>query len=140
MHGTDLKFSLRADFQHRFDRKIYASPRWLFAAGSIVVLALAFIYGSPPPELRGVPDLHGAAHLAGNFETLLPFSEQGFFHHAEWQRTSAAVWDLGDQVRTANLTSGDLIMKQLAELGETLDQLGASQGRFYAQVDGDINK
>lgn len=110
------------------------------AAIVVTILAsLLFRSFSQPPRPGGVPDLISAANLARRFEELVPYSENGFFQNQELQRTSAAVWDLAEKVRSTNMTSGDMIVRQLDSLSQNIEDLGNELTRFFAAVDGDID-
>lgn len=50
-----------------------------------------------------------------------------------------AVWDLGESVRSANMTSAPMIVKGLDELSDSLKMLGLELTRFFADVDSDVD-
>ena len=68
--------------------------------------------------------------------------ENHHVHHAsrELQDTSVAVWDLGESIRSANMTSGDMMTTQLEDLGKSLETLVVELTRFFVNVDGDIDR
>lgn len=90
-------------------------------------------HGSP------VPDLVKVAGLARSFEPLIYYSESGVAQVGDLQATSVAVWDLGESVRTSNMTSAGIIVKELDELSESLKTLAIELTKFFANVDGDID-
>ena len=90
---------------------------------------------NPPP----VPDLVKVAGLARSFEPLIFYTEHGLAQVSDLQETSVAVWDLGESVRFANMTSAPLITAELDELSESLKTLGLELSRFFTNVDGDID-
>lgn len=55
------------------------------------------------------------------------------------QATGVAVWDLGESVRSSNLTSAPIIVRELDELSESLKTLAVELTRFFANVDGDVD-
>lgn len=59
---------------------------------------------------------------------------------AELQETGVAVWDLGESVRQSNMTSGPIIVRELDELSSGLTRLAEELTRFFADVDGDVDK
>lgn len=90
---------------------------------------------NPPP----VPDLVKVAGLARSFEPLIFYSEHGIAQVSDLQETSVAVWDLGESVRFANMTSAPLITAELDDLSESLKTLGLELSHFFTNVDGDID-
>lgn len=98
-------------------------------------LKLLFQPATPPP----VPDLVKVAGLAKAFEPLIFYSENGITQVADLQETGIAVWDLGETVRTANMTSAPIIVKELDDLSENLKTLSIELTRFFANVNGDVD-
>lgn len=92
-----------------------------------------------PAVPRPVPDLIKVAGVARAFEPLIYFSEGGASQVGDLQATGVAVWDLGESVRTSNMTSAPVIVKELDELSESLKTLAIELTRFLANVDGDID-
>ncbi len=153
MVGIDMRFSVRAEVQHRtepFERFVSAmSSRFESATRSwtrftlsivgllttITVLRAIMTPGTPPP----MPDLVKVAGLAKAFEPLLFYTENGAHHVGDLQATSIAVWDLGESMRYANLSSGALIVKELDDLSENLKTLSIELIRFFSSVHGDID-
>lgn len=103
----------------------------------IALIAVRIITNDPvsPPA----PDLIKVAGLARSFEPLLFYSENGVKQIGELQETGVAVWDLGESVRLANMTSAPLIVQELDQLSESLKTLSHELTRFFAGVDGDID-
>lgn len=91
------------------------------------------------PVARPVPDLVKVAGLARSFEPLIFYSEHGVAQISDLQETGVAVWDLGESVRLANMTSAPLIVKELDALSDSLKVLSVELTRFFANVDGDID-
>lgn len=86
-----------------------------------------------------MPDLVKVAGLARSFEPLIHYSENGVRQIGDLQETGVAVWDLGESVRSANMTSAPLIVNELDALSESLKTLGIELTKFFANVDGDID-
>ena len=102
---------------------------------SIAFIRLLFVPAVPQP----VPDLVKLSTLAKSFEPLIFYSENGYTQITALQETSVAVWDLGESVRSANMTSAPLIVRSLDELSESLKTLGLELTRFFADVDADVD-
>lgn len=101
----------------------YAALRWL----------------SQPAAMRPVPDLVKVAGVARSLEPLIYYSENGIQQVGDLQATGVAVWDLGESVRSSNLTSAPIIVKELDELSDSLKTLAIELTKFFANVDGDID-
>lgn len=91
------------------------------------------------PAQQPQPDLVKVAGLARNLEPLMYYSENGHHQVVQLGETGVAVWDLGESVRSTNMTSGPIIVRELDELSESLKQLAEELTRFFASVDGDID-
>ena len=91
------------------------------------------------PSQQPVPDLVKVAGLARSFEPLIFYSENGVRQISDLQETGVAVWDLGESVRYANMTSTPLIVSELDSLSESLKTLSIEMTKFFANVDGDID-
>ena len=102
---------------------------------SFSLLRLLFQEPSEPP----VPDLVKVAGLARSFEPLIFYSENGVQQIGDLQETGVAVWDLGESIRSANMTSAPLIVQELDDLSESLKTLAIELTKFFANVDGDID-
>lgn len=149
----DIRFAVRAEVQHRtepfeaafsFVRSRFntITKSWtslftsiLVAFLSILTLRTLFQPGVPPP----VPDLVKVAGLAKAFEPLIFYSENGVQQIGDLQATGVAVWDLGESVRSTNMTSAPIIVKELDDLSESLKTLAIELTRFFANVDGDVD-
>ena len=107
----------------------------LVAFFSIFFLRTLFQPGQPPP----VPDLVKVAGLAKAFEPLIFYSENGIQQIGDLQATGVAVWDLGESVRSTNMTSAPIIVKELDDLSDSLKTLAIELTRFFANVDGDVD-
>ena len=149
----DFRFAVRAEVQHRTEPiealltyiRTYttnASKSWSSLSTSLAVLFLAiftFRLLTHTPSLPPVPDLVKVAGLARSFEPLIHYSENGVRQIGDLQETGVAVWDLGESVRSANMTSAPLIVTELDALSESLKTLGIELTKFFANVDGDID-
>lgn len=80
------------------------------------------------------------AGLARSFEPLIHYSQNGVAQIGDLQETGVAVWDLGESVRYSNMTSAPIIARELDNLGESLKTLAVELTRFFANVDGDIDR
>lgn len=152
MHAQDIRFAVRAEVQHRepfvaffnFLRfKIDSMTKTrsstlltiILSLLSVALLRILFV----PPVPAPVPDLVKLTTLAKSFEPLIFYSENGYSQITALQETSVAVWDLGESVRSANMTSAPLIVRSLDELSESLKTLGLELTRFFADVDSDVD-
>lgn len=102
---------------------------------SIFAVQRLFQPGPIPP----VPDLVKVAGLAKAFEPLIFYSENGVQQVGDLQATGVAVWDLGESIRSTNMTSAPIIVKELDGLSESLKTLAIELTRFFANVDGDVD-
>jgi len=144
---------MRAEVQHRtepfevaysfFKTRFEKMTRsWSSFFTSLLVILLSFLAlrtlfqpGIPPP----VPDLVKVAGLAKAFEPLIFYSENGVQQIGDLQATGIAVWDLGESVRSTNMTSAPIIVKELDDLSDSLKTLAIELTRFFANVDGDVD-
>jgi hypothetical protein len=115
---------------------------WTSLIGTLMIAILsaaaiqsAFQPGAPLP----VPDLVKVAGLAKAFEPLIFYSENGVQQVGDLQATGVAVWDLGESVRSTNMTSAPIIVKELDDLSESLKTLAIELTKFFANVDGDVD-
>jgi hypothetical protein len=92
-----------------------------------------------PPVPLPAPDMLKATQLAKTFEPLIYYSENGMQQISDLQDTSIAVWDLGESVRSTNMTSGPIIVRELDDLSDSLKTLAIELTRFFAHVDGDVD-
>ncbi|MCJ1280811.1 hypothetical protein MMC26_000128 [Xylographa opegraphella] len=151
-----IRFALRAEVQQRTDsfelaisslRKLLdnmAHARVSFSVLITTILSGIFLMSMgrfllQPPPGRPVPDLVKVAGLASSFEPLLIYSENGMQQINNIQQTSVALWDLGETVRIANLTSAPSMSRELDGLSDSLNKLVTELTRFFANVDGDID-
>jgi len=91
------------------------------------------------PITGPTPDLIKVAGLAKSFEPLMFYSENGHNQVVQLGDTGVAVWDLGESVRSTNMTSGPIIVHELDQLSESLKNLALQLTRFFASIDGDID-
>ncbi|ELQ38193.1 hypothetical protein OOU_Y34scaffold00548g9 [Pyricularia oryzae Y34] len=103
----------------------------------MLIAALRSLFGTP--DSRPVPDLVKVAGIARAFEPLIYYSENGVQQVGDLQATGVAVWDLGESVRTSNMTSAPIIVKELDDLSDSLRTLAIELTKFFANVDGDID-
>jgi hypothetical protein len=89
--------------------------------------------------LRPMPDMVKVAGIAKSFESLIHFSENGISQVGDLQATGVAVWDLGESIRSSNMTSAPIIVKELDGLSDSLKTLAIELTKFFANVDGDID-
>lgn len=154
---SDIRFALRASVQQRSEpieallttlRNLYHTATSSYASIllSILVAFLALAAARAvfaPDALHGrgrpVPDLVKVAGIARSFEPLIYYSEHGVAQVGDLQATGVAVWDLGESVRSSNLTSAPIIVRELDELSESLKTLAVELTRFFANVDGDVD-
>ncbi|KAI9729650.1 MAG: hypothetical protein M1818_008453 [Claussenomyces sp. TS43310] len=148
-----IRFAVRAEVQHRtepFEAALaylkskvdLATKSWTSIVGTLtitllssLVIQLLFAPASPLP----VPDLVKVAGLAKAFEPLIFYSENGVQQIGDLQATGVAVWDLGESVRSTNMTSAPIIVKSLDDLSESLKTLSIELTKFFANVDGDVD-
>ncbi|KAF2720199.1 hypothetical protein K431DRAFT_227093 [Polychaeton citri CBS 116435] len=110
----------------------------LYFVGALLLSWLA-ANGFSPPINGPAPDLIKVAGLAKSFEPVIYYSEHGHGQIEQLQDTGVAVWDLGESVRSTNMTSAPMIVSQLDDLSESLKTLAEQLTRFFASVDGDID-
>lgn len=148
-----IRFAVRAEVQHRTEPfeaffayvKEYvdaATKSWtsLFSSLFVVFISILMVRSLfQPAALQPAPDLVKVAGLAKAFEPLIFYSENGVTQVADLQATGVAVWDLGESVRTANMTSAPIIVKELEDLSDTLKTLSIELTKFFANVDGDVD-
>ncbi|KAF6834152.1 hypothetical protein CPLU01_05130 [Colletotrichum plurivorum] len=148
-----IRFALRAEVQQRtepieafvdFFRSKWRliTHSWSSTILSIIfaVLAMSAVRNlfQPAPQ-QPVPDLVKVAGIARSFEPLIYFSENGASQVGDLQATGVAVWDLGESVRSSNMTSAPIIVKELDDLSDSLKTLAIELTKFFANVDGDID-
>ncbi|KAL9941323.1 hypothetical protein ACHAQF_005109 [Verticillium nonalfalfae] len=148
-----IRFALRAEVQQRtepIERAVhFLRARWAAATKSWSSLLLSVLVAVvsvtalrnlfQPATPRPVPDLVKVAGIARSFEPLIYFSENGASQVGDLQATGVAVWDLGESVRSSNMTSAPIIVKELDELSDSLKTLAVELTKFFANVDGDID-
>ena len=120
----------------------HISKSWGSLSSFLLVLSVAiasFRVLTHTPTLPPSPDLVKVAGLARSFEPLIYYSENGVRQIGDLQETGVAVWDLGESVRHANMTSTPLIVNELDSLSESLKGLAIELTKFFANVDGDID-
>jgi hypothetical protein len=148
-----IRFAVRAEVQQRtepiemainFVRKRFnaITRSWFSMLFSFVVVILSYAalrWVSQPAAMRPVPDLVKVAGVARSLEPLIYYSENGIQQVGDLQATGVAVWDLGESVRSSNLTSAPIIVKELDGLSDSLKTLAIELTKFFANVDGDID-
>ncbi|KIX97279.1 uncharacterized protein Z520_06731 [Fonsecaea multimorphosa CBS 102226] len=147
-----IRLQLRAEVQHRepfvpflnfvqgkFDAMTKTRSSTFISIMTTILVASLLRIILVPPIPPPVPDLVKVSTLAKSFEPLIFYSENGYTQITALQETSVAVWDLGESVRSANMTSAPLIVRSLDELSESLKTLGLELTRFFADVDSDVD-
>ncbi|KAJ4293944.1 hypothetical protein N0V88_005458 [Collariella sp. IMI 366227] len=148
-----FRFAVRAEVQHRtepietainFIRRRFraVTNSWSSMLLSFIIATLSYAalrWVSQPAAMRPVPDLVKVAGVARSLEPLIYYSENGIQQVGDLQATGVAVWDLGESVRSSNLTSAPIIVKELDELSDSLKTLAIELTKFFANVDGDID-
>lgn len=150
---TVIRFAVSAEMQQKTEpienaynfvtKKYRAMTKTWFRSVCSAVLSLMLIaalrslFGTP--DSRPVPDLVKVAGIARAFEPLIYYSENGAQQVGDLQATGVAVWDLGESVRTSNMTSAPIIVKELDDLSDSLRTLAIELTKFFANVDGDID-
>ncbi|KAI0403297.1 hypothetical protein F4802DRAFT_315242 [Xylaria palmicola] len=148
-----IRFAVRADIQQRtepidaavsFFRNSYRTITKSWASFILAMLVAMMSISAArllfqPAAFRPVPDLVKVAGLARSFEPLIYYSENGVSQVGDLQATGVAVWDLGESVRSSNMTSAPIIVKSLDELSDSLKTLAVELTKFFANVDGDID-
>jgi hypothetical protein len=117
--------------------KSWASLTLSVFVGIMSIAALRSLF--QPASQRPVPDLVKVAGIARSFEPLIYYSENSVQQVGDLQATGVAVWDLGESVRSSNMTSAPIIVKELDELSDSLKTLAIELTKFFANVDGDID-
>jgi hypothetical protein len=102
---------------------------------SVLLFRAVFMSGNPAP----VPDLGNLGVLAKSFEPMAYYSEDGVHQTRDLREAGMAVWDLGESVRSANMSTYQPIVTALDDLADTLNELVDSMMSFHAHVDGDID-
>ena len=145
---------MRAEVQHRTDnvenilvhcrdkvKALTKSPSSTISALIVVVLSITLLSRLfHPPAAGPVPDLIKVAGLARSFEPLIHYSENGAQQMGGLQETSVAVWDLAESVRYTNMESAPAIVEDLDNLSENLKLMVIELTRFFANVDGDVDR
>jgi hypothetical protein len=85
------------------------------------------------------PDLIKVAAVAKSFEPVIYYSENGHDQIQQLHETGLAVWDLGEGMRSTNMTSAPMIVNQLDELSDSLKVLSLEMTRFFTSVDSDVD-
>ncbi|ETS77878.1 hypothetical protein PFICI_09940 [Pestalotiopsis fici W106-1] len=148
-----IRFAVRADIQQRTEpieaaitfvrsKVQMVTKSWanLVLAALVALLSITTVRSLfQPASQRPVPDLIKVAGIARAFEPLIYYSENGVSQVGDLQATGVAVWDLGESVRTSNMTSAPLIVRSLDELSDSLKTLAIELTKFFANVDGDID-
>ncbi|KAK3956733.1 hypothetical protein QBC32DRAFT_309788 [Pseudoneurospora amorphoporcata] len=148
-----FRFAVRAEVHQRtepIETAVAFLRKWLgpltrswssmFVSGLVAILSYAAMRSLfQPASMSPVPDLVKVAGVARSFEPLIYYSENGIQQVGDLQATGVAVWDLGESVRSSNLTSAPIIVKELDELSESLKTLAIELTKFFANVDGDID-
>ncbi|KAL1865098.1 hypothetical protein VTK73DRAFT_5508 [Phialemonium thermophilum] len=111
-----------------------------FSTLMAVLACSAFRWLSQPPAMQPVPDLVKVAGIARSFEPIIYCSENEAKQVKDLEATGVAVWDLGESVRTSNMSSAPIIVKELEELSDSLQTLAIELTTFFTNVGGDIDE
>jgi hypothetical protein len=148
-----IRFNVNAEVQHHADalnnavewfinavKTNFGSP-FSIARTLLVALIAWSIFSVMFRKVKPVPapDLAKLSAVAKSYEPMIFYAGTGPVHIMEMSDTSIAVWDLGETVRSANLTSGTMISSNLEELGNNLQTLALEMSKFFASVDGDLD-
>ncbi|KAI1374404.1 hypothetical protein F4677DRAFT_455420 [Hypoxylon crocopeplum] len=148
-----IRLALRADIQQRTEpieaavnfmrnKTSMITKSWgnMIVAILVAILSISIVRSlfQPAPP-RPSPDLVKVAGIARSFEPLIYYSENGISHVGDLQATGIAVCDLGESVRTSNMTSAPIIVNSLDELSDSLKTLAMELQKFFANVNGDID-
>ena len=150
----DIRFAMRAEVQQRTEpieamvsliqhqyQKVTKSKASIFSFFTMTVILVSLFKGLiQPQEVGPGPDLVKVAGLARSFEPIIHYSESGALQIGELQETGVAVWDLGESVRSSNMTSAPIIVRELDDLSDSLKTLAIELTRFFANVDGDVDR
>ncbi len=127
-------------FAHHKYRLVTKSWAHVYVSAMVAMLSMAAMRSIfQAAGLRPVPDVVKVASIARSFEPLIYYSENGVAQVGDLQATGVAVWDLGESVRSTNMTSAPIIVKELDELSDSLKTLAVELTKFSANVDGDID-
>lgn len=121
-------------------RQVTHSPynTFIWTIGSLMLYWICTSLISTPVHGPS-PDLIKVAGLVRSFEPVIYYSEHGHAQIEQLQETGVAVWDLGESVRSTNMTSAPLIVNQLDDLSDSLNTLANELTRFFASVDADVD-
>lgn len=144
-----IRFSIRADVQHRTDpiesmilywQQMTGTWSSLFFSGvALLLLLLCYNHLTRTPENGPGPDLIKVAGVARSFEPMIHYSESGGKQISQLQETSLAVNDLAESVRLSNMTSATMMMGELDELGESLKFLATELTQFFSLINTDVD-
>lgn len=151
---ADIRFGMHAEVQHRTDTvedimsyfrgflQFVTKSWWHFIA-----VVTAFLFASSmlkslvaQPMIGSAPDLLKVAALSRSFEPLIVYSERGIAAVQELQETGIAVWDLSESVKHSNMSSAPILVSEMDGLSESLKILAIEMTRFFANVNGDVDR
>ena len=126
MRCSVIRFAVRAEVQHRTEpfeaafsyirqkiNHLTKSRTSTFLTLFTTILSTFLLQALlAPPASPPVPDLVKVAGLAKAFEPLIFYSENGIQQIGDLQDTGVAVWDLGESVRSTNMTSAPIIVRE----------------------------
>ena len=139
-HRSD-PFEMASSFIRAKVENIKKSPSSSFLTAVVALISMALLRLLFQPASSGpVPDLIKVAGLAKSFEPLIHYSENGAQQIGDLQETGVAVWDLGESIRSTNMTSAPIIVRELDDLSESLKALAIEMTKFFANVDGDVDR
>lgn len=138
-HGTDPFTSMFAWIRETYKARTRTTGTTL---QSLLVAFIAWTLLKSvfrPPTPLPTPDLLKATQIARTFEPLIYYSENGVQQISDLQETSVAIWDLGESIRSTNMTSAPIIVSELDDLSESMKTLAIQLTSFFANVDGDVD-
>ena len=140
LQRTDSIENALSYLRHLIDRVTKSKSSIISFISILIALFSVFRHLSQPTNDGPGPDLIKVAGLAKSFEPIIHYSEHGVQQIGDLQETGVAVWDLGESVRQSNMTSAPIITRELDNLSESLKTLAIELTKFFANVDGDIDR
>lgn len=119
----------------------FQSKFHFFAVLVGVFMATSFVRSLvAQPVIGSAPDLLKAVSLSRSWEPLIQYSERGISAVQDLQETGIAVWDLSESVKHSNMSSAPILVSEMDGLSESLKILAIEMTRFFANVNGDVDR